>query len=219
MSTLLIAWDIETCPFDLDTYTPSQNDRYGQELRYRRDRREDEPEEASSRAVRSLHPCLGWICCISAVSGTLSDGPNEPQSWVAAEPEEEAQILEQFWEAIAGFPDNVVWCTFNGKKFDVPFLELRSLHRGLSPSRSDILNTYPYNHRPHADLCLEWPQFYSLDDLCDLFGLESPKDELDGSEVAQAVEDGRLDEVATYAKGDALATFRCTQAAWPFLNA
>ena len=47
-----------------------------------------------------------------------------------------------------------------------------------------------------------------LDDVCELIRIESPKGNIDGSKVATAVEDGRLDEVIEYCEGDVIATLR-----------
>jgi hypothetical protein len=217
MSTLVVAWDIETCPHAFDSFSDSQQNRYDAELRARSNKDPDRPRAETSRLVRSVHPFLGWICCISAVSGTLEDGPNAPCSWTAKTPDEERALLSQFWTAVEEFPSSVRWATFNGKRFDVPFVTARSLHHGLAPSRHDLQDTYPYNPRPHADLIRLWPQHFGLDDLCDLLGVASPKEEIDGSDVAAAVDEGRIDEVAQYAQQDVLATFRCLQAAWPLI--
>jgi hypothetical protein len=146
------------------------------------------------------------------VSGTLDDGPNTPRSWTAATPDAESILLSRFWQAIGRFPQNVRWVTFNGKRFDVPFLTARSTRNRIAPLRKDILDTYPYNHRPHSDLSLLWPQYYSLEDLCEHVGMNSPKSEMDGSRVATAVEEGRIEDVARYGKRDVVATFRCLQA-------
>jgi len=84
---------------------------------------------------------------------------------------------------------------------------------------SSDLDTYPYNHRPHADLSRLWPQYYRLADLCDLLDIRSPKKEIDGSQVADAVADGHIEKVAQYGRNDVRATFACMQAAQPLLNA
>lgn len=205
----IVAWDIETCPQPLAALTPPQAARYEKELAHRLERRPGSDEDEVSRLVRSVHPFLGWICCISAVSGAPDDGPNTPVSWTAVTPDEEAELLRRFWEAVAGFPRRTLWVTFNGKRFDVPFVEARSAVHGLAPSRSDLIDTYPYRHRPHADLARIWPLHYSLDGLCGLLGVPSPKDAFDGSQVAGYVADGRIDAVAAYGERDVVATYAC----------
>jgi hypothetical protein len=41
---------------------------------------------------------------------------------------------------------------------------------------------------------------------------------MDGSQVAAAVEDGRINEVAEYGRKEVLATFQCLQATWPLID-
>jgi hypothetical protein len=215
----IVAWDIETCPQPLDGLSEAQQTRYNMELAYKLDRNPDMEKEDASRLVRSVHPFLGWICCISAVNGTVEAGPNEPVSWTAATMGDEAHLLTTFWKAVARFPRNTLWVTFNGKKFDVPYIEARSAAHGIRPSRSDIRNTYPYSHRPHADLAWLWPQYYSLEGICGLLGVPSPKQEgTDGSQVARLVKDGKIDAVAAYARRDALATWACSHNALPLVS-
>lgn len=207
----IVAWDAETCSQPLNSLTETQKTRFDKEVQYKLAHAHHMEKEEISNLVRSIHPFLGWICCISAVSGTLERGPNAPVSWTASSPEDEVGLLKSFWRAVAGFPKDTVWATFNGKRFDVPFVEARSARYGLHPTRRDILNVYPYRHRPHADLARLWPQHYALEDLCGLLGLNSPKDGFDGSQVAGAIRQGRLDLVAAYCARDVSATFACVQ--------
>lgn len=203
-----VAWDIETCPLPLDGMTEAQRRRYEKELRRQLERTPAMAEEEASRLVRSVHPMLGWICCISAVSGT--DTPNTPRSWSAASPGDECDMIHQFWNDIAPFR-SPVWVTFNGKRFDVPWLIARSAHYHLTPTRHDLLNTHPYQHRPHLDLFHVLPQSFSLDDLCDHLAVPSPKSGLTATDVASAVADNRLDDVTSYCSSDVLATWSCAQ--------
>jgi hypothetical protein len=205
----VVAWDIETCPIPEDLYTEAHYDRLEKEVAKLRDRRPDLGEEAARRQAKSTHPFLAWICCISAVAGTLGDGPRTPISFKAATLAEEKALLEAFWDTVGRFPGKPIWVTFNGKRFDVPFLLIRSAANGVALTRTDIADTYPFNHTPHADLCCTWSYCYTLDDLCALLGVESPKNGFDGSKVAAAVADGRIDEVVKYCEADVTATWAC----------
>jgi 3'-5' exonuclease len=169
-------------------------------------------EEEASRKARSLSPFLGWICCIAAVSGTLSGGHRVPRSWSCSEPDGEADILRRFWSDVAAVPASVVWVTFNGKRFDVPFLLARSLHYGIAPTQRRLLDRYPYRHRPHADLAWVWPRQCTLDGLCDHLGVASSKSTMTGADIAGAVGEGRIVEVARYCESDTIATLVCLQA-------
>jgi predicted PolB exonuclease-like 3'-5' exonuclease len=208
---MIIAWDIETCPRPYDSLSESHAKRHKHEYEYTMRNDTEIAADDAKRKASSLHPMLGWICCISAVR--WSDGEmGTPMSWTAAAQEEEKDMLEQFWSDIQVFGDryDVQWATFDGKRFDVPFLSARSVRHGLEPTVNDILDDYPYSHSPHADLAKLWQnKYYSLEDLCDFLGVESPKDGFDGSKVAPAVEEGRIGDVQSYCESDAVATLRC----------
>jgi len=214
----LIAWDIETAPLPESALSEAQQARRERQLSYVSERSPDQPAAEQDRLVRSTHPFLGWICCISAVSGTIDDGPRAPKSWTATAPGEEADLIRAFSEAVNGFGGEVRWVTFNGKRFDVPFLEARTMAHGLSPTRADMRNTYPYNHAPHADLMNLWPFHYGLAGLCELLGVESPKGEMAGADVAGAVAAGEVARVARYCERDVVATFKCAMAARGLLS-
>jgi hypothetical protein len=213
-----VAWDIETCPLASETLPSAQQERLGSEVERLREQSPGEDEEALHRQAGSFHPHLGWICCISAVRGG-PDGMEEPKSWTAASPAGEEDLLDQFWadiHAIGRHHDqsgkDLQWVTFNGKDFDVPFLTSRTVANGLMPTREDITHTYPYGHEPHADLMGLWPNSnYSLEGLCSFLDVDPPKDDVDGSMVAELTRDGQIQEVAEYCEGDAVATLRCGQ--------
>jgi hypothetical protein len=207
----IVAFDIETCPQDASSLSAAQTARLEQQLDYHRGRSPDLEEDALSRKARGLHPFLGWICCISAVMGNLGGRPGTARSLTASAPKEEAELLDDFWTGVSKIDCPVVWASFNGKRFDAPYIAARSARHGLTPTREDLLDTYPYNQRPHADLSNLWPRVYGLEDLCDLLGVPTPKSDLDGSQVAGAVADGHIEDVAAYCERDAVATFRCLQ--------
>lgn len=217
---LIVAWDIETCPLPLRNLTPAQRRRYEKEVRYQKESNPELSEEDASRLARSIHPFLGWTCCISAVSGTVEQGPNAPKSWTASGPGDERRALRQFWADVGAFNRKaILWVTFNGKRFDVPFLTARSAHHGLVPTRRDLLDTYPYSDRPHADLATVWrPKPYGLEDLCEHLGVATPKGDFDGSQVASAVAEGQVGAVARYCERDVIATFECVRQVWDLLD-
>lgn len=206
----IVAWDVETVPLPESDLTAVHQERVEKETRNILEYRSDLNDVEAQRLAQSTHALTGRICCISAVAGTLSEGHREPVSFTAPTLEDEAEMLAQFWSRISGFNCKPVWVTFNGKKFDVPFLLARSAHYGIETSRSDLIDTYPYSFDPHADLYNAFqPNRYTLEDMCTLLGVESSKSDLDGSQVADAVADGRIDEVAAYCESDVVATWLC----------
>ncbi len=216
-----VAWDIETCPRPAEKLSAAHQERRLMEAEQEASGPGNPSEEELSKAS-SLHPMLGWICCISAVAGTLSAGPREPCSWVAESQSEEEDLLRAFWEdirAMEGSAGRVRWLTFNGKRFDVPFVSARSAHWGIETGSQRLLSTHKYRDDSHLDLSNVWhAPWYGLADLCDHLGVESPKDGFDGSDVAPAVKNGNLEKVRRYCEQDAEATFRCAQKIVPVLG-
>lgn len=122
----------------------------------------------------------------------------------------EKEILEDFWESAVSYDTFV---TFNGQQFDVPFLLLRSVTNKVKPSvelnqkRYLAQQTSPY----HVDLQDEL-SFYGatrrsqLHLYCRSFGIESPKNEVSGDDVAELFREKKFRDIATYNAKDVLAT-------------
>ncbi len=124
----------------------------------------------------------------------------------------EPVFLAEFWKAVARFHRFV---TFNGRRFDGPFLMLRSAMHGIPVSKN--LTGYRYALRPHTDL-LDVISFFgasrkwNLDFACKAFGVESPKEHgMDGYSVGPYYRAGRLQEIALYCRRDVEATARLFQ--------
>ncbi|MCS3685813.1 ribonuclease H-like domain-containing protein [Salinibacter ruber] len=224
LTVMLIAWDIETCPRPYDSLPKPQRERLERETDRVLSNDPDLSEEDARSKAASLHPHLGWICCIAAVRGSPS-AEGEPKRWVASSLDEEPELLEEFWADIRQIRrhgtkrhGSIRWVTFNGKRFDVPFLTARTAVAGLEPTSTKLTKTHPFRHSPHADLMGLWPNAnYSLKGLCSFLGVEVEESPVDGSMVAGLVEEGRLEEVATYCENDAVQTLRCGQALTPLL--
>jgi hypothetical protein len=218
MSKPLVAWDIETCPRPDDELSPAHRERHKSEYQYRRRRADEEPTDEIKRQAQGMHPFLGWITCIAVAPGT-TERVGTPRAWSATSPDEEGDLLETFWTFVDDKIEAVRWVTFNGKRFDVPFLKGSSMRHGIVPTRGDLLDTYPYSQDPHADLNrLMESTYYSLGGLCDHLGVENPKHGMSGSDVAEAAEEGRHDDIREYCKQDTVATLRCAQETLPFMD-
>jgi len=125
---------------------------------------------------------------------------------------DEAEILAEFWKLVAraakaGFPRLV---SFNGRGYDGPMLSIRSAQLGVKPSRNLLGNRYRIDE--HCDL-MEVFSFmgatrerYSLEYWCRRFDVESPKGSIDGSQIARAYREGRIDDIGEYCLRDARAT-------------
>jgi hypothetical protein len=75
------------------------------------------------------------------------------------------------------------WVTFNGKRFDAPLLTAGTAAAGLTPTRTDLIKTYPFRHSSHADLMTLWQEpNYSLEGLSNFSGADRKEPPADGSE-------------------------------------
>lgn len=129
---------------------------------------------------------------------------------------DESAVLVEFWEEMlsdapqAGLFDTVV-CGHNVSAFDLRFLIQRYMINRLRPPAiiQRAADAKPWESNKVFDTMVQWAGVggrVSLDKLCLAFGIESPKGDIDGSKVAQAVADGRIEEVAAYCARDVEAT-------------
>lgn len=120
----------------------------------------------------------------------------------------ETQILERFWEIVARSRPRLV--SYNGRGYDGPTLMIRSAQLGIRPSAQ--LVPYRYDLSEHCDLydVLSFQgtlrDHYSLDYWCRRFDIESPKGSIDGSQVARAYRDGKIEDIGEYCLRDVRAT-------------
>lgn len=122
-------------------------------------------------------------------------------------------------------------CAHNGKKFDFPLLGRKYIQYSLPiPSILNVAGVKPWESNLFDTLELwqfnDLKSFTSLDTLAYLFGLPSPKSELDGSKVAEVYygigfdktkgnvddlpwEDKTLQPIAKYCEGDVATLANC----------
>jgi hypothetical protein len=133
---------------------------------------------------------------------------NVPRSQIYRGSEEE--ILAKFWEISSKGRPPPRLVSYNGRGYDGPILMLRSAQLGIRCARD--LVPYRYDIGQHCDLkdVLQlfgaWREGYSLDYWCRRFDVESPKGSIDGSQVARAYRDGRIEDIGEYCLRDVRAT-------------
>lgn len=208
-ATAWIALDVETCP--LPGLGPEAQARLALET----------ARHGDAAKAASLHPLLAYVCAVGVAAQRGPAGDVRRRVFVADAPEHEAALLKALWVYVARAEHHaratgarLRWATFNGKRFDVPLLRLRSLAHGVPLPDTGLLDTYPYADTPHLDLMgtgVAGGFAFSLDQLCALVGMASPKGEMDGSGVAAALAEGRAGAVAAYAVRDARATLALAQ--------
>ncbi len=159
--------------------------------------------------IGMLNPESGRGSLWHESDGPRTSAPSEDQLFdvVACD---ERTMLEEFWRTLTRF-DRVV--SFNGRRFDGPFLSVRSAVHGVRPSRN--LAGYRYSVEEHLDLLealtffgtTSWDQTPTLHAACTAFGIPSPKsEEIHGYTVDDFYRTGRLGEIAAYCRRDVEAT-------------
>lgn len=99
----------------------------------------------------------------------------------------------------------------NVSSFDLRFLVQRYIVNGVAPhpiiKRS--AEAKPWESDKVYDTMIQWAGVggrVSLEKLCLALGIKSPKGDIDGSKVWEAIKAGRIDDVAAYCVGDVNAT-------------
>lgn len=154
---------------------------------------------------------------IAVIGYSIDDDP--PTSVCA---DNEATIIRSFFELVEErLKDDhydkpvkpVKLVTFNGHSFDMPFLKKRCIVNGVPRPAWLPWNVKPWEPEKHFDVMRQWDddptKRISLDRLCRVLGIPTPKDGIDGSMVGQMVRDGRIAEVAEYCRRDITATREC----------
>ena len=125
----------------------------------------------------------------------------------------EEQLVREFWERVGKFRGCLV--SFNGRQFDFPVLELQALRYGCAvPSYfgEDSLYRRRYQVGKHLDLYEFITNFGAyrvrggFDLLLRTIGLPG-KGKIDGSQVQELWDGGRLAEIHEYCRRDVIQTY------------
>ena len=198
----MLVLDIETVPLNEEEYSSSQLNFIQKKLKAALARNPDLDIKAEESKIKGTDPYLSRIVCIGIyypLTGLQVSLTNES----------EKAILVSFWEQIKGY--NGIYISFNGVRFDVPFIIKRSMYHKVKPSNLSFLQHTKYNpYPPHYDVMLQLGRDhgYSLKEACDFFGVPSPKEgSVNAESVAQAYHEGRIDEIAKYCLRDLVSTY------------
>ncbi len=126
---------------------------------------------------------------------------------------DERKVLTDFCDAVS-HKDVFRLCAHNGKTFDLPFLVRRLLIHGMKvPEKLQIMGLKPWDLKWIIDTQELWSlgdlrYFPSLDRICYAFSIQSPKSEMDGSQVASVFYSDapdRFEKIARYCECDIVA--------------
>ena len=147
------------------------------------------------------------IICISV--GAMKNGQLRLKSFYG---DDETEVLKDFFSLLSSRYDyaGALLCAHNGKEFDFPFICRRALINGLKiPAILNIAGKKPWEVK-HLDTMELWKfgdykNYTSLNLLAMAFGIPTPKDDIDGSDVARVYwEEKNLTRIVTYCQKDVL---------------
>jgi predicted PolB exonuclease-like 3'-5' exonuclease len=129
--------------------------------------------------------------------------------------ENEKILINNFFQAIQKFlkAGKSKLCAHNGQEFDYPYIARRAVVHGLNlPKILDIAGTKPWEIKDQLlDTLQLWKfgdykHYTSLSLLCELFNIPTPKDDIDGSQVARVYwEENNLNRIVKYCEKDTMA--------------
>ncbi len=128
--------------------------------------------------------------------------------------DDEGKVISSFFELLNTSYDKTfhLLCGHNIKEFDIPYICRRALVNGLDlPTILDLNGKKPREVN-HVDTLELWKfgdrkSFTSLDLLCRVMGIETPKDDISGEQVSRVYRDDKdLPRIKTYCEKDVVAT-------------
>lgn len=188
-----IILDIETAPLeDVEDIVPAAED-----ISYKGTAKDPDKIVAAKKKERqkwinkaALSPVTGKVICVG-----LWEDDSEPVTFTG---DDEIEILAKTADMLWGDDRSgtgSMWptiITYNGKKFDLPFLRYRYMVHGVELPRPDLFFQRPYDDRPHVDLLdllsdrgrnTLWGKGMSLDEVAKRFGCEA-EDAILGDKVS-----------------------------------
>lgn len=129
--------------------------------------------------------------------------------------DQEKKLIQNFFNALEGFTRSGKHklCAHNGQEFDFPYISRRALVNNLLlPKMLDIAGAKPWEVKEILIDTLQlwkfgdYKHYTSLPLLCELFNIPTPKDDIDGSQVAKVYwEENDIDRIIRYCEKDTLA--------------
>jgi len=207
-NTDILFIDIETVPLfkTFDNLSEKMQVLWDKKSNYFRTE-DQSPEDVYKRA--GIYAEFGKIICISA--GLLTkDHSFRIKSFFN---EDEGTLLRDFKTMLDTSYKGAdkYLCAHNGKEFDYPYIARRMLINGIEiPQILDLAGKKPWEVK-HLDTLELWKfgdykNFTSLELLTEIFNIPTPKDDIDGSMVAEIYwDENDLERIVSYCEKDVLA--------------
>ncbi len=153
---------------------------------------------------------FGKIVCISV--GYFVNQDSQREFRVKSLYGEERELLESFKTLLEGHFNQSyhLLCAHNGKEFDFPYIARRMIIQRIQlPSKLNLFGKKPWEVA-HLDTLELWKfgdykHYTSLKLLTNILGIPSPKEDIDGSDVARVYyEEKNLDKIVKYCERDTI---------------
>lgn len=208
---------------DIETLPAGEEYREKLEYLYKKKRKKEEEKKGKVKgdfeqflADTSFDGAFGRILCIAYA---IDDKPTE----VLYEGGDEKKVLEKFWEIVMSisrepnnwqYPDyGVQFIGHNVMDFDLRFIYQRSIVQSVKPAYD--LSFARYKSYPIFDTMKEWVRWsmtnIGLESIALALDIPTPKDGIDGSQVAKFHKEGKDEEICEYCKRDVDATRKIYQ--------
>ena len=202
--------DIETVPekATFDELDDEKKELWAQKSKYQR-KDEFTPEEYYDRA--GIWAEFGKIICISV--GYFKFQGDVRTFRTTTFHGEETKLLKEFKNLLITHFSSTkhLLCGHNAKEFDIPYIARRMIIDGIElPYKLNLFGKKPWEV-PHLDTMELWKfgdykHYSSLKLLTSILEIPSPKDDIDGSEVANVYyKEKNLDRIVTYCEKDTVA--------------
>ena len=213
--------DIETVP-EVESFSDLSEEKqelYALKTKYQR-KDEIEVEDFYHRA--GIWAEFGKIICISVGYFVENNGENQLRI-TSFSSDDETVLLTDFKKLIDKHfnQDKHLLCAHNGKEFDFPYIARRMIINQINlPKKLNLFGKKPWEV-PHLDTLDLWKfgdykHYTSLKLLTNILGIPSPKQDIDGSEVANVYyKEKNLKRIVEYCERDTIAV---AQLVLRFLN-
>lgn len=201
--------DIETVPekATFDELSETEKELFAAKTQYQRT---EDQSPASFYERAGIWAEFGKIVCISV--GFFNLMSNQREFRIKSFYGQEEELLMAFKTLLENHFSQAahLLCAHNGKEFDFPYIARRMIIKGINlPAKLNLFNKKPWEV-PHLDTLHLWrfgdyKHYISLSLMAHVLGIPTPKDDIDGSQVARVYyEEKNIDRIITYCEKDVI---------------
>lgn len=210
--------DIETVPqvYRFQDLNDTSKSLWSKKTKYLQEKDQLSAEEVYEKA--GIYAEFGKIICISV--GFLIQAKGEMQIRLKSfSSMNEKKLLQGFIDLLNTHynHNSYILCAHNGKEFDFPYISRRLLVNEMKlPILLNNAGKKPWEINNIDTLELwkfgDYKHYTSLELLTNIFNIPTPKDDIDGSQVAKIFyEDQDIDRIINYCEKDVIATIQLFQ--------